>query len=569
VLVFLSRECKSYYRKRLYNKMSSTRFLEFDSTYRNRILYPNPANFVIEMNQSGQKTRETALDPMSLASPILSWNTSFREGASATTIVVASVDVSNSTSGQTVLEVTFTTDPRHIPNFYNGAVLSLEIAGPSLQRRRITKYIRVNTNIALITVDSAFSLDLAAVTGGTIENPTNATDTAIVPLFFIPAGKSIDNFYVDYVIDLYGAGGSLSDTATITSYNGTTHLATLDANTAATWLSGDLNFAMRRVSPQTPAQISSVANPVSASGRSIQLNLNSTPTAGDLVNSFMRMLEISGGGLPAAGDSTPTAPYGEERRIVRYVTGDGVIEAISGAVITLRSVDVTSQNYVGAIFTNVTIASASEVIAYNSSTRQITLAAAIGGAIGNVWTMRTAILETSFTSNPAVGGADTYEIEGYTRDNATPFNYTGSLDSVQEMCCYEVDLLNLILPNTFLSSGRGGLPVFHPYMYVELQQVSSSGGGTRGVIYSNNPNANRMLFRAVLDDTTQPAYSPFIKIDGDGMIHVIKFRPTDSFRFAVYHPNGSLFETEEQDTTGPTEPNPLVQISACFSFKRV
>jgi len=30
-----------------------------------------------------------------------------------------------------------------------------------------------------------------------------------------------------------------------------------------------------------------------------------------------------------------------------------------------------------------------------------------------------------------------------------------------------------------------------------------------------------------------------------------------------------LFRTVAQDTTPPTEPNPLVQISACFLFKRV
>jgi hypothetical protein len=78
-----------------------------------------------------------------------------------------------------------------------------------------------------------------------------------------------------------------------------------------------------------------------------------------------------------------------------------------------------------------------------------------------------------------------------------------------------------------------------------------------------------MLFRALVNDTATPATSPFIKIDGDGMTHAVKFKPNDSFKLGVYHANGTLFETSLQDTTPPTQPNPMAQISACFSFKRM
>jgi hypothetical protein len=78
-----------------------------------------------------------------------------------------------------------------------------------------------------------------------------------------------------------------------------------------------------------------------------------------------------------------------------------------------------------------------------------------------------------------------------------------------------------------------------------------------------------MLFRALVNDTATPASSPFIKIDGDSMTHVIKFKPNDSFKLAVYHSNGAIFQTVATDTTPPSNPNPLVQISACFSFKRI
>ena len=158
------------------------------------------------------------------------------------------------------------------------------------------------------------------------------------------------------------------------------------------------------------------------------------------------------------------------------------------------------------------------------------------------------------------------EILPFTGDNATQFNFTGPISSQTET--YEVKLLNLVLPNTLLASGRGGRAIFYPYFYVELRQISTSTSQSVNIIYSNNPNSYRMLFRAVVDDTPIPAISPFIKIDGDGMVHTIRIKPNDTFRFSVYHANGELFKTVLEDFFSPKEPNPLAQISACFAFKK-
>ena len=79
----------------------------------------------------------------------------------------------------------------------------------------------------------------------------------------------------------------------------------------------------------------------------------------------------------------------------------------------------------------------------------------------------------------------------FSYDNEVPFTYTGSLVSQQEMVCYEVELLNLILPNRTLKSG--GRSAFYPFFYVELQNISSSSAGTKNIIYSNNPNSTRIV----------------------------------------------------------------------------
>ena len=154
-------------------------------------------------------------------------------------------------------------------------------------------------------------------------------------------------------------------------------------------------------------------------------------------------------------------------------------------------------------------------------------------------------------------------------DNLNPFVYTGSLVSQQDLVCYEVQLLNLVLPNVVLGTASGSLISFYPYIYVALQNVTAAGAGLNNIIYSNNPNATRVLFRCPIKDVPNPVNSTFIKIDGSGMVQTIKFRPNDTLFFGVYLPNGEVFTTILNETVSPELPNPVIQISACFSIKRL
>ncbi len=175
----------------------------------------------------------------------------------------------------------------------------------------------------------------------------------------------------------------------------------------------------------------------------------------------------------------------------------------------------------------------------------------------------------SFSAIPVSGDGSGYEVLGFSYDNAQPFVYSGSTVSQQEMVCYEIELNDLILPNVTLAVGAGGLVAFYPYVYVELQNVSASGAGISNVIYSNNPNSTKMMFRCAIDDIQSPLISRFVKIDSDGMIVSLKFKINDNLRFSVRLPNGEIFETIEQDTAAPYPPNPLLQISCMFTLRKV
>lgn len=551
----------------------SNQYLEFDSTYRDRNSYPFPGTFVIEISQSGQKSKENASDPVSNASPILYWNNSFQEYTASNTSGGVLIDTSFAPTDSSYLKITSPTGYiRKVNDFYNGAVFQVDIAGTNTLRRIIDyEYLGHDTVFenALLKLDSALP---AGVWGtGFIQNPTpiptNITGANIK--FFIPASEPITNFYTNYKIESITGSTLTSVYRTITTFDPITHLATLSSSTPEDWstsANSNNNFAIRKDMPVLTENIVG-SNP---NGTILQLSSNASSENQYYVGSFIRSIYP----IPttAPGFSTKVAPYSQEKRIARYTADNGIFVSIAnGSSSFTLSNNASSVNdyYLNCYITDSTANQTRFITSYTGSTRSGTLSSAwaAGVAIGDSWFVRTAFLSSPFTVAPTTGTP--FELEMYSRDNATPFAFNGTLVSSQQDICYEIELLNLILPNIALICGRGGRAIFYPYLYVELQQIASSSGNHRGVIYSNNPNAYKMMFRAVVDDSVQPVNSPFIKIDGDGMVHKLKFKPNDCFRFSVYTPSGDLFQTESTELFSPTEPNPLIQVSACFAVKRL
>lgn len=175
---------------------------------------------------------------------------------------------------------------------------------------------------------------------------------------------------------------------------------------------------------------------------------------------------------------------------------------------------------------------------------------------------KTISVHPSFSTPPTVGR--NIEILNFSYDNLNPFVYTGSVLSQQELVCYEIDLLSVILPTEILSVGNGGYITSYPYIYVELSNTCSA--GHRNIIYSNNPNSTRMTFKVPLFDIQDNPI--FIKVGG-GMSQTIKFKPNDTLLFTVTLPNGEIFDTIIPDTVSPSPPDSRIQISATFSMRRI
>lgn len=167
----------------------------------------------------------------------------------------------------------------------------------------------------------------------------------------------------------------------------------------------------------------------------------------------------------------------------------------------------------------------------------------------------------------AISSQDTFEILQFKTDNYHPLDYAESMVHQQQVHCYEISLISLTIPNVPLKSGTGGHIAFYPFVYVEFRSITQ---GTNAYNFtSNNPVIQKnIMFKAPMVYNYHPSEAAFITLDGHGMVQQLKFKPNDSFNFAVYLPNGELFLTED-DYMSPSEPNPLLQISACFKVTRL
>jgi len=181
---------------------------------------------------------------------------------------------------------------------------------------------------------------------------------------------------------------------------------------------------------------------------------------------------------------------------------------------------------------------------------------AVGGFSGN-----------GFTTNMNL---QQWLIMPFHRDHAQPFTMTGSNVSLQGPVCYEIELISLIVPNAYLQDiGASGRLAYYPFLYVSLSSPGSSGGTGPHTIMSNNPHSNRMQFIAPIDDINHPDNATFLKLDGDGMVQTMKFNPYSNLELRVTLANGAPLQFKINDSAPPQLPNPLGQIQAVFSLKRV
>ena len=131
----------------------------------------------------------------------------------------------------------------------------------------------------------------------------------------------------------------------------------------------------------------------------------------------------------------------------------------------------------------------------------------------------------------------------------------------------EVTLNTLILPNVELSNG--GKIWQYPYVYIEVENVSTSSSGSRNVIYSNNPNSYKSVFKVPITNINNPEQYAFLNLSGNGVKQVINFKQNADVKITVRMPNGTVFTPMLLDNSNGQYPNPCLQISALFGMEKI
>lgn len=535
--------------------MSSASYIEIDSSFRNRKEWPNTSEFEVLISQSGRKDRLQAQDPVSLSSPLTnSWKANvFDINSNLNTIssIISTISIGINGFGDNKTTLILTVaggGPNSFQkneNYYVGAVA---YNNNTSSASRITSYTWLKDNTVQITLESSTN----AANGNTIiiYDPSDISDTQN-SFIFVPSGRTGFNAYPGCIL----FNETQQNYADILSYDTNTKSVKVSSITGKNWsLANKDVFSIRKQAPFIAKNYVGLA-PNSASVLSLDASV-STNNSEAYSNSYVKI-----------GDET--------RLITRYETFSGIVKS---SPTTTKVVFPDNASDINSFYNNTYIQIGNQIkqiINYTVTGNypNVTKTAEVGTAFspsvttGDLFSIRSLFMDKPFTSNVANG--QTFEILLFSYDNHNPFVYTGSMTSQQEVVCYQIELVDLILPNKILNCGNGSRIAFYPYIYVEITNISGSSSGMKNCIYSNNPNATRMVFRVPIYDVQNPIASAFVKLDGDGMLQTLKFKPNDNIFFSVRLPNGELFKTLDAEKYSPQQPNPDIQISALFSFKRL
>lgn len=512
--------------------MLNTRYIEIDSTFRNRNVWAEPGQFELLISQTGNKDAKTAVDPISSSAPIIRWKP--QEIDDITGPVLGGY---NTTYNEFAMSVSGSSNASKELDYYNGC--NITVSG-SFTRIQSWKYLSTIGGLDYFNLTISPILDFIPALGVAVLFG-NVSDYFAINGVFIPNGLKEDNYYLGYYI----YNETLNETRKILSYDGTTKIAIVENPPISGWTSAHI-LVLRETNPSEILPFTHYNDSL------IQLDFTNTKYNGEYIGNFIRL---------RSGSSSVF-------KIINHI----VVQPVSYQVISTTKLRMYFEPNILSKTTN----AYSDFIIYLDGNIKILYWTFLGTTNGldtfelvTVATFSLTFLTLKFPKlliiNGSIGTFSVvvdYEMLPFTRDNFSPFNFTGGTVSHQEAVCYEIKLVNLTLPNLPLKTGSR--IAFLPYVYVEFQSYTS---GNYNIIYSNNPKATRMIFRVAIDDISNPEVVPFIKLKSE-MTQTLKFRPTDNFKFGVYLPDGSVFSTIYEENFSPLEPNPLVQISALFSIKR-
>lgn len=539
----------------------STQYIEIYSEHRNRQQYPLTSNFVIPFQSTSS---QTVVDPIVNGAVYYTWN--------PTNYIYSGTLRNGSTNSNPLLSNINGEQPTAV-NAYLGLYFHLD-NGIEIQTRLITGYQPATCGLTLQEACSNVS------PGQTYTITDTDTESVIQIPYQDKYGNSINDYeqaYTNYyIVDETLSNGNVIISRPILSYDFTTRSANLQTPFPAGWSPTD-QYTLRQTLPfekwtlttqsfyntnSSNGPISGVITlPLSASpvdqfyrGKYIYFYSNSPPPT---PNQFIFQPIYGAFYIKYYNGSTRQAFVDKDLNntpLPYYLFQTGSFlpgSTVSGPILSNGSSQ--DRSYINYSLVNVRTGESRVIIGYTGLTR-------------------TASLDSPFTDLIVGDSYDMFtpvgvNITAFTKDNFTGLDYIGTMVSINTSVCYEISLVDLILPNVPLVTGSRA--AYYPFLYVKLTNETASEKASTEIIYSNNPPSKTALFIVPVLDIVKPTESRFVKLNASEMKQTIKFKPNDSFHFSVTLPDGRYFQPVQADLTSPYAPDNQLQIHATFSIRRI
>ncbi len=301
-------------------------YLDLDSTYRDRTLWPSPGEFEVLLAQGGSSTRSIldSRDPVALSAPLITWTSNrfqanLANSASVSGTVLGGPGIGSANTHRVVIFSATSGTLQQAEDYYCNSFLSA--AGDKAKVVSYTYLGGTASDVGKVTLDDDLTLAVGATV--TLEDPTDLS----VSRLFVPMGEHRVNNYFRMLI----YNESLQQSRSITNLDIDTGTITIGSPSTPIW-SDDHNYSIRNQVPHQSftAGVSTTTDVVLVGG----------PSQSIFVGWFLRV-------LPTVYDNNLTPPQGEIRRITSYFGGSQtatVYPALSASPSTMQ-VEVLPYSY--------------------------------------------------------------------------------------------------------------------------------------------------------------------------------------------------------------------------------
>lgn len=275
-------------------------YLDLDSTYRDRNIWPSPGEFEVLLAQGGNRNILDSRDPVALSAPLLAWTSRRFQANLANSAMISGVVLGSPGIGvvNTPNVVVFSAtlgNLQQADNYYCNSFIG-DTLGNNAKVTSYTYLGGTSTDVGKVTLDNDLTLPVGATI--TLQDPSDLS----VSRLFVPMGGHQANNYFKMLI----YNESLQQSRSINNLDTDTGTIVIGPPSTIVW-SANHNYSIRAHVPfRTYTAGASTISDVILTGGPIQDD--------DFTGWFLRV-------LPMVYDNNPTPPQGEIRMIVSYSGG--------------------------------------------------------------------------------------------------------------------------------------------------------------------------------------------------------------------------------------------------------